>query len=51
MKPITDKLNNSIETVGKKNGFLYIFDINMLKYYSDKSEDATKLVKTELGIK
>lgn len=50
LKPISDKLNNAIKAVGDKNGFIYVFDENMLKYRSSKSVDITKLVKTELGI-
>lgn len=51
LKPIQDKVNNAIKDVASENGFLYIFDSGMgLVLYADPSSDATKLVKTKLGI-
>ncbi len=51
LKPIQDKVNQAIKDVAKENGFLYIFDVaGGLLLYTDPSADATKLVKTKLGI-
>ncbi len=52
LNPIFDKANNAIQSVGKKNGFTYIFDTSSrsLVFVSDSSEDILPLVKKELGI-
>ena len=50
-QPIIEKARIAVETVGKENGFLYIFDSGMgVVLYADPAADATKLVKTKLGI-
>jgi outer membrane protein len=51
LKPIQDKVNKAIKDVASENGFLYIFDSGMgVVLYADPLSDATKLVKTKLGI-
>jgi outer membrane protein len=51
LKPIQDKVNKAIKDVATENGFLYIFDSGMgVVLYADPAADATKLVKTKLGI-
>ena len=51
LKPIQDKVNKAIKDVASENGFLYIFDSGMgVVLYADPAADATKLVKTKLGI-
>ncbi len=51
LEPISKKLKEAIEKVGKNNGFIYIFDKNTLHFASDKSIDVIDLVKKELNIK
>lgn len=50
--PIFEKANKAIQTVGKKNGFTYIFDTSArsIVYVADNSQDILNLVKAELGI-
>lgn len=51
LKPIQDKVNTAIKDVASENGFLYIFDSGVgVVLYADPAADATKLVKTKLGI-
>jgi outer membrane protein len=51
LKPIQDRVNKAIKDVATENGFLYIFDSGMgVVLYADPAADATKLVKTKLGI-
>lgn len=51
-QPILDRATNAIETVGKENGYIYVFDISskVVLYQSEKSEDILPLVKKKLGI-
>lgn len=49
-RPIQLKLQQAIDDVGNANSYTYIFDTNMLLYVNPKATDATKLVKTKLGI-
>lgn len=53
LKPLLDKAEKAIETVAKREGFLYIFDVStgsQVLFYSDKSIDVMPLVKKELGV-
>ncbi|MBO7316175.1 MAG: OmpH family outer membrane protein [Paludibacteraceae bacterium] len=51
LKPIQDKLLNAIETVGKKNNFLYIMEVQAgILYKSDKAINVGPIVKKELGM-
>lgn len=53
LEPIMTKAEKAIETVGTKEGFLYIFDTSkgsQVLFKSDKSIDVLPLVKKELGI-
>lgn len=53
-QPITTKADQAIQTVGKENGFVYIFDVSagQLVYFDEsKSSNVLALVKTRLGIK
>lgn len=46
---IVEKVQNAAKEVGAENGFLYIFDTNVL-LYPDGGEDVTSLVKKKLGL-
>ncbi len=48
--PIVDKFNNALKKVAKKKGYKYIIDTRNLLYF-ESSDNITKLVETELGIK
>jgi outer membrane protein len=50
--PVLAKLRETIDAVGRENGFLYIFEVNsgLTLYHSAKSEDVTPLVKAKLGL-
>jgi outer membrane protein len=52
LEPLMDKINTAIQSVGKKNGFFYIFDTSAgaVLYRSSQSEDVMPLVKEELGL-
>lgn len=50
MQPIFDKANQTIETVAKEQGVIYVFDSNAVLYKSNQSIDLLPLVKTKLGI-
>ena len=53
LKPILDKIQNAINAVGKEKGYTYILDIatGAAVYVGDNAVDATKDVKSKLGIK
>lgn len=52
--PVNQKIQDAIKSVGDENGFTYILDIatpsSPIVYVSDSAIDATKMVKTKLGI-
>ena len=52
LKPIVDKMNSAIKTVGKENGYTMIFDTSLFNnvLYADESEDVMNLVKKKLGM-
>lgn len=50
MQPIFQKANQTIETVAKEQGVIYVFDSNAVLYKSNDSIDLLPLVKTKLGI-
>lgn len=52
MQPIMDKALNAIKTVGKENGFTYIFDMSQggILFNADNTEDVLPLVKKKLGL-
>lgn len=50
-KPILEKVKNAISEVATEGGFIYIFDINALLYFSEsQSIDVTPLIKKKLGV-
>ena len=53
LKPILDKIQNAINAVGKEKGYTYMLDIatGAAVYVGDNAVDATKDVKSKLGIK
>jgi outer membrane protein len=53
LKPILDKIQNAINTVGKEKGYTYILDLatGATVYVSDSAIDATNNVKAKLGLK
>ena len=51
MGPITEKLKDSINQVGKENGYTYIINPEALLYVGESVIDATDKVKAKLGIK
>ena len=52
LKPILDKVDEAIKSVGKENGFLFIFDtaIPNVILFADEPLDVTDKVKAKLGI-
>lgn len=50
IRPIQEKLLAAIETVGKKNNFLYILTQEAILFKSDKAINVAPLVKKELGL-
>jgi len=50
IKPFQDKIQQAINDVAKENGYVYIFDTQVL-LYSEGGNDVTPLVKKKLGIK
>lgn len=50
LKPFQDRLVEAIKTVAENGKYTYVFDISTLAFLSD-SDDLTKAVKTQLGIK
>jgi outer membrane protein len=51
LTPIYEKIQNAIKAVGEEKGFIYIFDVSTLLYYSAESIDCTEDVKLKLQIK
>ena len=53
LKPILDKIQNAINSVGKEKGYTYIIDLatGAAVYVGDNAVDVTKDVKAKLGIK
>ena len=53
LKPILDKIQNAINTVGKEKGYTYVLDLatGAAVYVSDDAIDATNDVKAKLGVK
>ena len=53
LKPLLDKIQNAINTVGKEKGYTYILDIatGAAVYIGTDAVDCTKDVKAKLGIK
>ncbi|MDR1543614.1 MAG: OmpH family outer membrane protein [Prevotellaceae bacterium] len=53
LQPVQDKLQKAIDSVGKKNNFFMVFNLDSeaVVYKSEKAVDVTALVKKELGIK
>lgn len=49
-KPIVDKFDNALKSVAKKNNYKYIIDTRNLLYF-ENTDDLTKLMEKELGIK
>ena len=49
LKPVMDKLNNTIVKVAKANSWDYVADVSMF-IYSGGGIDATSLVKKDLGL-
>ncbi|MFV0506036.1 MAG: OmpH family outer membrane protein [Bacteroidales bacterium] len=52
MTPLIEKARVAVESVGKTDGFLYIFDVssNTILYKGKNSVDVLPLVKKQLGI-
>ena len=50
LEPIYTKIQDAIKEVGEENGFIYIFEVSTLLFYSSESVDVTPIVKTKLGI-
>jgi outer membrane protein len=50
VKPFQDKIQQAINDVAKENGYVYIFDTQVL-LYSEGGVDITPLVRKKLGIK
>jgi len=48
--PIRKKFNDALKTVAKKNGYTLILDKSTLLYF-EATDDVTKLVEKQLGIK
>ena len=51
LTPVYEKLQKAVKAVGDSNGYTYIFDAAAMTYVSPDADDATPLVKKELGIK
>ena len=53
MIPIENKINNSLEAIGKEEGFMYIFDTQAqaILYFSPASIDVLPMVKKKLNLK
>ena len=49
--PLREKILKAMNQVGAENGFLYIFDANLLLFKSDGAIDVTPLVKKKLEAK
>ena len=48
--PLQEKMMKAIKEVGDENGFQYVFDSAALLYTGSSAIDASKQVKTKLGI-
>ena len=53
LKPMLDKIQNAINTVGKEKGYTYVLDLatGAAVYVGTDAVDCTKDVKAKLGIK
>ena len=53
LKPLLEKIQNAINTVGKEKGYTYILDLatGAAVYVGTDAVDVTKDVKAKLGIK
>jgi len=54
LQPILEKADKAIKTVGRENGFVYVFDTSkgvLLFFDETKSTDIMSLVKAKLAIK
>ena len=53
LKPILDKIQNAINTVGKEKGYTYVLDLatGAAVYVGTDAVDCTNDVKAKLGIK
>lgn len=53
LKPLLEKIQNAINSVGKEKGYTYILDLSTgaAVYVGDDAVDVTKDVKAKLGIK
>ena len=49
LAPVTTKMNEALEYVSKKNGYVTIIDGSVLRYSSEEN-NVTELVKKRLGI-
>lgn len=52
--PIVEKAEKAVQTVGRENGYIYVFDISkgsVLYVDTAKSTDITPMVKAKLGMK
>lgn len=51
LQPIIEKYNKAVQSVGKENNFIYIFDTasQVLLYTSEQSVDAAPLVKAKMA--
>ncbi len=48
--PVRSKFNEALKNIAKKHGYKFIIDKGALLYFDD-SDDVTKLVEKELGVK
>jgi len=53
MIPIERKINNALETIGREEGFMYIFDVQAqaILYFSPKSVNVLPKVKRKLNLR
>jgi outer membrane protein len=52
--PIVEKAEKAVQTVGRENGYIYVFDVSkgsVIYVDTTKSTDITPLVKAKLGMK
>jgi len=47
--PLKEKIMKAINKVGAEDGFLYIYDANLLLFKSEQAIDVTPLVKKKMG--
>lgn len=50
LAPVQQKMRQAIQTVGTENNYTYILDAGALLHVGSNAIDASKLVKTKLGI-